>query len=190
MPFPASLRNVAATFLGERELRVPAQFSDLEQGATFFSSGYGAGYRVEADRSDVTIRRVSRWATLAGFPPLYYFKGALCRSADGVTLEGRVLMSGLAKYPILTWFGAVLIALAIGIVLAMYGSVVFMAKGTAPLGGDMSAAGFFIGAVVALAAFGAVVVGALRAMKKTEREGLVRFCERFAQDGAAETRRK
>jgi hypothetical protein len=170
-------RNVAAVFLGERELRVPAQLSVFEQGATFFSSGYGAGYQVEADKSGVTIRHVSRWATLAGFPPLYYFKGTLCRSAEGVTLEGRMLMSKLVKYPILIWFGAVLIALAIGIVFAMYGFVVFVAKGTA----DMSAAGGFIGAVVVLAVFGAVVVGALRALKRTEREGLVRFCGRFAQ---------
>lgn len=179
------LRKVASALLGERDLHVPAHVEALEKGAVFFSSGHGAGYKVEMDSSAVTVKRVSRWAALAGFPPLYYFKGEFSHSGNDVALTGRVLMSNPAKGFILTWIGTVLIALVIGIGLAMYRSATFMTMRTASLDGDLSTAGFFVGAVMILAAFGAIVVGVLRTIKRKERDGLLLFCESFAQRGAA-----
>ncbi len=179
MQFAALLSKVTCALLGERDLHASANAVVPEKGGTYFSSGHGAGYLVQTDESGVTIRHHSRWAALAGLPSLYWFKGIISRSDNEMTLDGRVFMTQPAKGFILMWIGAVSVALAIGIVLAIIKAAEFMSMTTPLVGDGLSTAGFLIGAVMILAVFGALVIGALRAVKRSERDGLIRFCESF-----------
>jgi len=180
MQLVALMKKVTSAVLAERDLRIPVHATFPEKAAAFFSSGQGTGYQVKKEGASVVVTRVSRWATLAGLPPLYYFKGALGRSGNEVELIGRVLMVGAAKWFILAWTSAIFVALVVGIALAMYMSAVLMVSKTTSVNDELSFAGFSVGTVMILVAFGVVIIGALRSIKSKELKGLVQFCERLA----------
>ncbi len=175
------LSGITCVLLGERNLHASANAIVLEHGRFHSSSGHSAGYQVEIEDSTVSIRYHSSWAALAGFPSLYWFKGTISRSGKGAALDGRVLMTQPIKGFVLAWFSAVSMGLAIGMLLAISKAAEFMIITSPVFGEDLSTAGFLIGAVMILAAFGVLIVGVLRAVKRREREGLIRFCEGFAQ---------
>lgn len=182
MRFMALLSKVTCTLLGERDVHASASIGVLTKGTTYFTSGRSAGYRVEADESGVIIKHHSKWAALAGLPSLYYFKGTFLHSGNEAALVGRVLMIQPVKGFILTWIGVVLMTLVVGIALAMFKAAALMTMGAPSLEEDLSTAGFLVGAVILLAAFGALVIGSLRAIKSKEREGLIRFCKSVARN--------
>ncbi|MEX0744026.1 MAG: hypothetical protein WD118_00380 [Phycisphaeraceae bacterium] len=134
-------------------------------------------YRVSEIEDTIIIERVNLWGSLAGFPPLYYFKGRVQKRDDSRLVEGRILMRSIPRYFILLWIFLIAVSFLIGMGWSMWLAINFMVTQSTSLLNDLSTAGFFGGATLAIAAFGALIISLVRGIATSQRNALIRFCE-------------
>lgn len=168
--------HILWSLLGEEELCISVSADLPDSYSTTVKTGYGAGYRLDIGSGNVMVRRVDRLAVMAGFPPVYYFQGTLLVENESKVLKGRIRMALLPRWFILTWSFFMSLALIVSVftsVLLLWG---YWISPEDAAEARMVAAGFFVGMVVIVGSFGAMIIGVIRWMSAKQRYQLKQFC--------------
>jgi len=166
--------------LGEEELCVTISTDLSDSYSTIVKTGYGAGYRLDIDQDKVVIKRVDRLAVMAGFLPMYYFRGTLRVEDKERVLRGRIRMALFPRWFILVW--SALISLAL--IVSVFAYVLLLWNWIFP--GDviekkLMAASFFAGMIVIVGGGGAMIIGVIRWLSSKQRYQLKQFCFEYME---------
>lgn len=172
-----SLVRLIQSALGERSLSI--RLTEIAPDASRFIPVESSrkGYRYEKKDHEVTIRRVDAWASIAGLPPPYYFRGILTFEVGGSVLSGRVVMSTLPKCFVLAWSAIVLIAFLGTLLWSVLLAGQFMLTSSLEVKENLTSAGFLVGGTLGVGVFGVLVIAIVRAISRTQRQKLIRFLE-------------
>jgi len=123
------------------------------------------GYDVIENVQGVTIKRKRSLASIAGFPPLYYFKGIFEKGEDQSKVMGRILMAPIPKIVLIVWWAFVLFTLVASVGMIVVLAIKFM---------------FFslenVQSHLMLGIFGMIVSGFIKAVSKKQRSQLLDLC--------------
>lgn len=182
-----TLRRIIQAVLGEQELSIRPLFINLDGTSGFIPmETRRRGYRYHRNDQEITLTRVDPLTTIAGMPPLYYFKGHLTSGADRPILHGRILMSTMSKYFVLGWVGIVVVAFLGTLLWATMLAGQFMISSSPAIREHLATAGFLIGVVLGLGLFGALIIAVIRGVSQAQKRKLIWFITR-AQDSGLTT---
>ncbi|WP_300286154.1 hypothetical protein [Nitrosomonas sp.] len=173
--------HIQEKFLGEEELCITISPDLSDSYSTIVKTGYGAGYRLVIDQDKVTIKRVDRLAVMAGFPPMYYFRGILWVEDKERVLRGCIRMALFPRWFILIW--SVLISLAL--IVSVFAYILLLWRYWSSSGDviekRMMAVSFFVGMIVTVGGSGAVIIGVIRWLSSKQRYQLKKFCFEYME---------
>jgi len=134
------------------------------------------GYAVTKNVQHVTIKKKRSLASIAGLPPLYYFKGGFEQTDNQSKVTGRVLMVPTPKVVLIVWWALVLFTFMASVAMAVILAVKFMFFSPENFQSQLARAGLFLGATFMLGIFGIIVTGFIKAVSKKQRSQLIDLC--------------
>jgi len=134
------------------------------------------GYDVIENVQGVTIKRKRSLASIAGFPPLYYFKGIFEKGEDQSKVMGRILMAPIPKIVLIVWWAFVLFTLVASVGMIVVLAIKFMFFSLENVQSQLAKASLFLGATLMLGIFGMIVSGFIKAVSKKQRSQLLDLC--------------
>jgi len=134
------------------------------------------GYDVTANVQHVTIKKKRSLASIAGFPPLYYFKGGFEQAENQSKVTGRILMASIPKVVLIVWWALLLFAFVASVGMALVLAVKFMFFSPENIQPQLARVGLFLGATFMLGIFGMIVTGFIKAISKKQRGQLIDLC--------------
>jgi len=132
-------------------------------------------YQVTIRGQHVTVKARHTLASLAGFPPLYYFKGKMEQCEGRPIVVGEVLMSPVPKATLVAWWTLVFFVLAAGLAECVYLAVRFMFFASENIQAQLASVGFLIGSALLLGVFGLILTNFIKAVSIKQRKQFDQF---------------
>ncbi|WP_157198362.1 hypothetical protein [Methylomonas sp. DH-1] len=175
-----TIKHLLEVILGEEDLQFFLN-KEIKMGTSIFSE---SGYRVDINITVIKVNFIKKLTTFFGWPPLYYFKGAIRKAGKETVVTGRIIMAWYPKYFFLIWFCLVFISLIIFAVNAVYLLITF--PSSSELTNSLLNVGITLGGTALLLAFGVIILKLIKLISRSQKDDLKKFCKSLFNSQALE----
>jgi hypothetical protein len=177
------IKYLVGVVLGEEDLQFSLDSDTSKSRSSYVKTGYGAGYKVDINGSSVTIRHENKLAVALGWPPFYYFKGAIQEGREEKVVTGRITMKWYPKCFILAWITIIFMALIASVIMTMFLSIEFMVSPSQAIEKHLLTSGFMFGTAASLSVFGGIMISSIKLISLNQKKGLKQFCLSLRKKG-------
>lgn len=178
-----TIKHLIGIVLGEEDLQFLLDSDISKSGSRYVKTGYGEGYKVDVNGPSVIIRRENKLAVVFGWPPLFYFKGAIQQCSEERVVAGRITMVWFLKYFIFSWVIIVAMALVASTGRIIFLSIEFMLSPSLTIEKHLITAGLMLGVEALLSVFGIIMISFIKLISLNQKKGLKQFCLSLRKKG-------